>query len=202
MFRGVEAIGQIGADFRLQAVEVSLIKFRRRNLTLGLARLGAQFVNRGAELVDFGVRELDRVNHGSFFHFLGARLDHHNSVSRADDHDVKQALAHFAISRIDDELAIDQSDAHCADGAEEWNVRNSERRGSAVNAGYVRVVFGVGGKYQRNHLGLALEAVFKKRAHWTINLAAGESFALAHAAFALDEAAGDASASVGVFAIV
>ena len=42
----------------------------------------------------------------------------------------------------------------------------------------------------------------KQRADGTVNLATGERFALTHAAFALDEAAGDASASVGVFAIV
>ena len=36
----------------------------------------------------------------------------------------------------------------------------------------------------------------------TVDLAAGENFALAGTAFALDEAAGDASAGVGVLAVI
>ena len=42
----------------------------------------------------------------------------------------------------------------------------------------------------------------KQRADGAVDLAAGENFALTRTAFALDEAAGDASAGVGVFAVV
>ena len=66
----------------------------------------------------------------------------------------------------------------------------------------VGVVFGVGGKDERNHLGFATEAFLEQRPHRAVDLAAGENFALAGPAFALDEAAGNASAGVGVFAII
>ena len=66
----------------------------------------------------------------------------------------------------------------------------------------VRVVFSVGGENESDDLSFALETVREHGAHGAVNLAAGENFTLAGTAFALDEAAGDASAGVGVFAIV
>ena len=66
----------------------------------------------------------------------------------------------------------------------------------------VGIVIGVGGEHEGDDLGLALESFGEHRADGPVDLAAGEHFALAHAAFALDEAAGDASAGIGVFAVV
>ena len=66
----------------------------------------------------------------------------------------------------------------------------------------VRIVLGVGGENEGDDLGLALEAVGEQRPDRPVDLAAGENFALAGTAFALDEAAGNASAGVGVFAVV
>ena len=72
----------------------------------------------------------------------------------------------------------------------------------AVDAEHVGIVFAVGREHEGNDLGLALESVGEQRTDRAINLAAGENFALAGTAFALDEAAGNASAGVGVFAVV
>src|SRR6185437_17053497 len=69
-------------------------------------------------------------------------------------------------------------------------------------AGDIRVVFGVGGKYEGDHLSFTTEAFLEQRPHRAVDLAAGQDFALAWAALTLDEAAGNASAGVGVFAIV
>ena len=99
-------------------------------------------------------------------------------------------------------LAVDQSHAHRADGAEERNVGKGQRARCAVDAEDVGIVIAVGRKHKRDDLGLALEAFGEHRPDGPVNLAAGEHFALAHAAFALDEAAGKASAGVGVFAVV
>ena len=98
--------------------------------------------------------------------------------------------------------AIDQADAHRADRAEERNVGEGQRGGSGVDAEHVGIVIGVGGEHEGDDLGLALEAFGEHRTHRPVDLAAGENFALAHAAFALDEAAGKASAGVGVFAVI
>ncbi len=151
---------------------------------------------------DFGVTELDGVDHRLFFHFFRARLDHHDRFGGAYDHDVQQALAHLVVRRIDDERAVDQAHAHRADGPEERNVGQRQRARRAVDAENVGIVVAVGGEHKGNDLGLALEALGKHGTHRPVDLAAGEHFALAHAAFALDEAAGKASTGVGVFAVV
>ena len=66
----------------------------------------------------------------------------------------------------------------------------------------VGIVLGIGGEHEGDDLGFAAEALRKQRPHRTVDLAAGEDFAFAGTAFALDESAGNASAGVGVFAVV
>ncbi len=87
-------------------------------------------------------------------------------------------------------------------GPSNGNVRDSERGRCAVDAEDVRVVFGVRGEHEGDDLGLAPEAIREQGTHRAVDLAAGENLTLAGTAFALDEAAGDASAGIGVFAIV
>ena len=66
----------------------------------------------------------------------------------------------------------------------------------------IRIILGVGGEDEGDDLSLAAEAIREHGAYGAVNLATGEDFTLAGTAFALDEAAGDASAGVGVFAII
>ena len=77
-----------------------------------------------------------------------------------------------------------------------------QRGRGAVDAANVGIVIRVRGQHKRDDLGLALESFGEQRTHGAIDLAAGEHFALAHAAFALDEASGETSAGVGVFAVI
>src|SRR5208283_5194694 len=104
--------------------------------------------------------------------------------------------------RIDQERPIHQADSDCADGAEERNIGKSQRAGSGVDAEHVRIIISIGGENESDDLRLALESLGKHGPNGAVNLAAGENFALTHAPFTLDEAAGEASASVGVLAIV
>jgi hypothetical protein len=202
MFLRIEAVRQIGADFLFQRVIVGLVELRRRDRPLFLARLGAQLVERGADLFDLGVAEFDRVDHHFFADFFRAGLDHHDSVGGSDDHDVQQALTHLVVGGIDDESPADLADAHCADGPQERNVRKGERSRCSVDAENIGIIISVGREHEGDDLGLALESVGKHGTHGPVDLAAGEHFALAHAAFALDEAAGKASTGVGVFAVI
>ena len=202
MLRRVERVGQSPADLRFQTLEVSLVEFRRRHLALRLADLAAQFVDGGADLFDFGVREFDRVHHRLFLYFFRAGLDHDNRIGGAYDHDVEQAVAHFGVGGIGDEAAIHQADAHRADRAEKRNIGEGQSGRSGVDAADIGIVFRVGGEDEGDDLGLALEAFGEHRTHRPVDLAAGEHLALAHAPFALDKAAGNASAGVGVLAVV
>ena len=139
----------------------------------------------------------------SSLHFFRARLDHHDAIGGADDHDVQHALAHFVVCGIDDELAVDQADAHGADRTEERNVgKRAARHDAPLMPQNVRIVTRIGREHERDDLRLALESLGEHRTHRPIDLAAGEHFALAHAAFALDEASGETSAGVGVFAVI
>ena len=146
--------------------------------------------------------EFDGVNHDFFAGFFRARFDHHDAVGCADNHDVHHALAHFVVGGIDDELSADLADAHRAQRSEERNVRKRQRAGCGVDAEHVRIIARIRRQNEGDDLGLAAETLGKHGTHRAINLAAGEHFALTHAAFAFDEAAGEASAGVGVFAVV
>jgi hypothetical protein len=143
-----------------------------------------------------------KIHHRFFFHFLGAGLDHHDAFGGADDHDVELALAHLGVGRVDDEVsAIDQADAHRADRAVNGMSEMASAAGCAVDAENVGIVLGVSGKHKRDDLGLARKPS-GTAGGWDGRSAAGQDFALAGPPFALDEAAGDASAGVGVFAII
>ena len=97
---------------------------------------------------------------------------------------------------------VNVSDADCADGTVEGDVRERERAAGAVDAEHVGIVFLVGRVDERDHLGLVAEGLREERADGAIDLARGENFFLGGAAFALDEAAGDASAGVGELAVL
>ena len=73
------------------------------------------------------VRKLDGGQDDFFGLFLGARLDHHDAVFVADDHDVHGGAGALGIGGIDDELAIHAAHAHGADGGAEGNVGESQR---------------------------------------------------------------------------
>ena len=126
VFLGVEAVGEVGSDAVLQVVEVSLVELGRSYLALRLPCFLPQIVDGGANLFDFGVGELDGVHNRFFLHFLGAGFDHHDAFGSSDHHDVQETLAHLGVGRVDDECAIDQAYADCADRAFERNVGNGE----------------------------------------------------------------------------
>src|SRR5438067_10873786 len=106
MLLRIEAVSQIGADFLLQIVVVGLIEFRRSNFAFRLSGLRTMLVDRGTNLLDFGVRKFDRVNYRLFLHFFRARLDHHDTFSRPDYHDVDKTPAQLAVAGISGELAV------------------------------------------------------------------------------------------------
>ena len=199
---GVEALCQFVADLRSQLAVVGFVEFWRGYFALGLACFCFQVVDGGADLFYFSVGEFNRVHDCLFFYFFGTRLDHHDPVGGADDHDVQEAVAHFAVGRINDELAANQAYANSSDGAVERNVRDRQSRRGAVDPGYVGIIFRVRRKHKRDDLRLALKSFREQRPDGPINLPAGQNLAFAGTAFTLDEAAGNASASVSVFPII
>ena len=199
---GVHRVGQLRANLRPQCAEVRFVGDDRLHYALRLAHLLRQLVDGGANLLDLRVTKLDGVNDRLFRDFLRARLDHHDAVHGADDHQVQLARALLVVSRVDHELAIRLPDAHRANGAVERNVRDAQCNRRAVNASNIRVVRAVSRKHHGDDLGLAAEAFREQRTDRTIDLAAGQNLALARTSFALDESARNASGGVGVLTVV
>ena len=74
------------------------------------------------------VRELERFDKFSFRHFLCRAFDHDHVVFRADVNKIEIALGALVMCRVGNELAINATNAHRANRACKWNVRNSRAR--------------------------------------------------------------------------
>ena len=85
------------------------------DLDLLLARFLRQRVDAGDDLLDRGVRVLERLDHLLFGDFLRAGFDHHDRVLAARDDQIEPAAAALLEGRVDQELAVDQADAHAGD---------------------------------------------------------------------------------------
>ena len=137
-----------------------------------------------------------------FGHLVGAGFDHHDAVLGAGDDQVEAALLALREGRVDDELAVDQADAHAGDGLFDRHLRQRQRRAGAGEREHVRVVLGVGRQHERDDLRLVGPAGGEQRTDRPVDHAAGQRFLFGGLAFALEEAAGDAARGVGVFAVV
>ena len=136
-----------------------------------------------------------------FRDFFRARLDHDDAISRADDHDVELADGALGVGGVDDEVAIDEADAHRAHGTVKRNVGKGKRAAGTVDAEHVGIVFLIRRVNERDHLGLVAEGFREQRTDGPVDLAAGQDFLFAGTSLALDEAARNASAGVGKLAV-
>ena len=146
--------------------------------------------------------KFDRGEDHFFGFFLGAGLDHYDSVFVPNDHDVDGGGCALRIGGVDDKLTIHAANPHCAHCGAEGNVGESQSCRGCINADHIGVVFLVGREDQCDYLGLVAETIRKQRTNGAINLAAGEHFLFARPAFALNESAGNAATGVGVLAVI
>ncbi len=146
--------------------------------------------------------ELNGLQHGVFQDLLGPGFNHHNALGGPHHGNVEHALPQLGIRGVHHKLAFQQAHAHRAHRPQKWKIGEGQRAGGRVDGQDIGVVLGVGGEHQGDHLGFIAEAFGEERADGAVDNAAGQDFALAGPAFALDEAAGNASAGVGVFAVI
>jgi hypothetical protein len=173
---------------------------RSRQLLLpGFAR---QVVDRGNDLLDGRMRGFERLDRLFLGDFLGARFHHHQPVFRAGDDEVEFAVFALLERGIDDELAVDETDANAGDRLLEGNLGERECRGGAGNRQDVGVVLLIRGEDQRDDLRLVAPAGGEERTDRPIDTAARQDFFLGGLAFAFEEAAGNAARRVGVFAVI
>jgi hypothetical protein len=119
---GIQRIFQTLAHFVLQRVVVRLIHLRSVERAFRISRHRDQLLDTRNDLFDLTVRELDGGQNDFFRLLFGARLDHHNAVLVADNHDVHRRACALLIRRVDDELAIHPAHADCANCCAKWNV--------------------------------------------------------------------------------
>src|SRR5690348_10196045 len=164
---------------------------------LRLAGLAAQVLLRLAQLDDLAVRELERLEDRVLGDLLASGLDHRQAVLRADDDEVEARLVlHRAERRVDDELAVDLSDADRAHRAEERQRRDHQRRGGAVDAQDVVRRHEVGGQDRADDLHLVAEALRPQRPDRPVDHARSQDRALRRTSLALEEAARDLAGGV------
>ena len=111
------------------------------DLDLGPGSSLGQVVNRRDDLLDGGVRGFQRFHDLFFRRFPGARLDHHQAVFAAGDHEIELALFALLERRVDEELAVEQAHPHAGDGLLERDVGQRQRRRCAGEGEHVGVVF-------------------------------------------------------------
>ncbi len=77
------------------------------------------------------MRSLERGDRFVFGHLVRAGFDHDDAVPGAGDDEIELALLALRESRVDDELAVDEADAHRGDGFFNRHLRQRERRAGA-----------------------------------------------------------------------
>ena len=156
---------------------------------LGLAGLLLELHLRGADVLDDGVGQLERLDHLVLGHDVGAGLDHGDGLGGAAHDQVEIALEHVGHGGVDAQLAVDQTDAHSADRAGERQRGDHQRRGGAVHRENVMRDDHVDAQHGPDDLDFVAEALREQRADRTIDHARIQGGLLGGLALALEEAA-------------
>ncbi len=144
----------------------------------------------------------DRLQHLLLGELVGGGLHHHHRLAGAGDHQVEVGDVALAVGGIDDQLAVDHPDADGADRVVEGDLGQRQRRRGAVDGEDVGVVLAVGREHEGDDLRLVEVALGEERAQRTVDEAGGDDLLLGRAPLALEEAARDAAAGVGVLFVV
>ena len=104
--------------------------------------------------------------------------------------------------RVQHVFAVDETDACCANRAVKRQAGQRQRGGRADQRRNVGADFGVGRHHRGDDLHFVEEAIREQRADRAVDQAANQNFTVGRAAFALEEATGDATGSVGFFLVV
>ena len=92
----------------------------------------AQLIDLGHNLLDFGMGELDRFEHGRFGQLIRSGLHHHDRVGSPGDDQIQfAALQRFEV-RIYDELTVDPPDLDTGNGTEKGMLETASAAEAAV----------------------------------------------------------------------
>ena len=127
---------------------------------LRLARLCGEVALDLAELFDLAVGDIERVEDLGLRNLTGAGLDHQDRLVGAGHDQVELGVVgEVLLVGVDDEVAVDLADPHCADRSRQRHLRDHQRRGGAVHRKDVVRVDVVDRDRQRDQLGLIAPAL-------------------------------------------
>src|SRR5580700_9751548 len=202
MLFSIESIVELGAVLFVEVLVDGFVKGKRFNNHLYRLDSRVQLLDGADNSLDLNVAEFESVDHGFFRDFESAGLDHDNGFFRAGDDDVQQTLLLFGDRRVGHQLAIEQADANASNGLLKREIGTIGGRGGGGNSDDVRIIVAVRGKHHRDDLCFVAPRLREERAHGPVNQTRGENLFFRRTTFALEEAAGDFSSRIGVFAIV
>ena len=194
--------GKRGVRLALDLVVELLRVLLPLDLELLLPGVSREGLNAGHDFLDGSVRAIERLDHLLFGDFLRARFDHHDGVLAARHNQIETAAAPLLERRVDQELAIDQSDPHARDAARKRHAGDCEGRRRSGDGQHVAVVLDVGGEHERNDLRFVAPSGGEERSDRAIDEPAREHFLLARFAFALEETARNPAGRVRVLTVV
>ena len=174
----------------------------QRDLALGLAGFGGEFLLRGDQRLTAFLAELERGIKVSLGDFLGCAFEHHDVLFVADIDEVEVAFSAFVVIGVGDELAIDASDANRAQRTAPRNVADHQRCRCADDAENVRIVLAVRAEQDGLDLDFVIPALGEERANRAVGETAGEDFLFCGTTFALEVAAGKLSSSSSLLAVI
>ena len=146
-----------------------------------------------ALLLDGGVCGLEgcqKVGFGDFVHFA---FDHHDVVVGGSYHQFHIGLFELLECGVDNKFAVDACNAHLGDGSVEGYVADGEGGTGCQSGQGVRHVYAVGREHNDVDERVGVVIVGEKGTQYAVHEARGQNFVIVGAAFAFEEAAGEAS---------
>src|SRR5262249_23619256 len=120
----------------------------------------------------------------------------------ADVNEVEIALGALVMCRISHELAVNATNAHSADGTREWNIRNAQCSGRAIDRENVGIVLAIGTEQNRDDLSVVKISLRKKRPQWPIDHSRSKRLLFCRTTFAFEIAAGKFSYGSRFLAVI
>ncbi len=139
------------------------------------------------------VGQFQRFQHHIFGQLVGSRFHHQNVVLGPGDLQGQGTVLHFRIGGVDDELAVHVADRGRTHRSTPGNVADGDGCRSRDDSQGIEKMFGVRAERVQNQLYVVAETLGKEGAQGTIHQAAEQNALFAGAAFAPEEAAGDAA---------
>ena len=156
----------------------------------------------GADPLDLFVRLGKRVKDDLLADALGAGFDHEDRVRGAGDDEVQLRVRHLRHRRVHDDLTVEVTHPHRADGALERDVRDDKRCRGAVDAQDGRVVFLVDRQHGRDDLHVEPETLREKGSQRSVGETRCEDGGLAGPPLAAHERPRDLARRVQLLLVV